>query len=226
MELKQLQCATFTNLAKLEKLDLKRNAISTIEPGLFKILTQLRALDLNANMLKSFQFQDLQNLENLNLSDNMIFSIDGMFCGKDSLVSHKLKILSLSSNKFKTVPKNAFENVTGLRSLFLGAKETEELPPEAFNGLLNLKELSLAQGWISVFDGKHFSGLRSLRILNLSETAVGGFCKDAFDYLKNKLDVIVIEDEPNMYFFKEYRKANPLVNLLTFKNPDNYLCYA
>jgi Leucine-rich repeat (LRR) protein len=95
-------------------------------------------IDLNSNRLQTFDFNELHNLENLNLSKNHINSVDGIFCGKNSMISYKLRKLSLSNNSFISLPENAFENVTGLHTLLLASDNLIKIPDCTFNGLINL----------------------------------------------------------------------------------------
>ncbi|KAJ9596478.1 hypothetical protein L9F63_012517 [Diploptera punctata] len=87
----------FVRLPTLQKLNLSRNHISTIEDGAFSNLTSLKRLDLSGNRLKSLTsntFMGLESLEKLVLGQNLISRIkEGTF---EELVS--LKQLDVSGN--------------------------------------------------------------------------------------------------------------------------------
>lgn len=67
----------FSNLSKLEHLDLGKNAIFRLPRKLFKSLSNLRVLLLDGNSLSAIDFtlETLSNLEYLDLSNNAILTI-------------------------------------------------------------------------------------------------------------------------------------------------------
>ncbi|KAL0979422.1 hypothetical protein UPYG_G00184870 [Umbra pygmaea] len=74
-----LRNGSFSGLHVLEKLTLRSNLISTIMPGAFLHLPELRKLDLSNNRigcLTSDMFQGLTNLTKLNMSGNILSTLD------------------------------------------------------------------------------------------------------------------------------------------------------
>ncbi|XP_054087554.1 protein toll-like [Zeugodacus cucurbitae] len=113
---KNLMKAHFCDLRKLKHLDLSLNAMQSIEPQLFSMLTQLSYLSLQQNELHELPPQMLSaqhNLLILDLSDNRLEHLPaGLFRHTPLLWD-----LRLANNLFST-PTSIIENISGLRYLY------------------------------------------------------------------------------------------------------------
>lgn len=78
-QLTQISSETFSNLAKLETVDLSQNQILTLEPNSFDNLDGLHALGLVSNNLTRFPVETLgkmANLQRINLSYNDLVEVN------------------------------------------------------------------------------------------------------------------------------------------------------
>jgi hypothetical protein len=141
-------------------LCLQGNRLSTIAPGDFRRLTNLRILDLSANRLESLHAEDLGALANL--TD-----------------------LRLGGNQFAGIISIDFSGLTNLKILDLPTSGFSEVQPGDFVGLTSLTNLNLGDNRISDIRPGDFSGLPSLTNLNLSVNQLRSLRADAFNVLPN-----------------------------------------
>jgi len=157
-KIEKLGAAVFTGLVKLQKLDLSYNLISEIDNEAFKYLQNLQVLILRKNSLSIFgdwsaplfnlRFLDVSqnlvvrlsetilfnNLEDLNLSDNMIVDISDAAFRIPSL-----SILDVSYNKLTKFP-----SVPNLRELIMSGNMIKNLHQNSLQGLPSLQTLRLS----------------------------------------------------------------------------------
>ena len=122
----------------LEKLELRVNEVSRIEPDTFSKMNKLKHLDMSFNFIESLHkdvFHSLLNLEYLSLDNNLLRSIDlNVFNG---LV--KIDELILSSNQIK------FINIEQLNRLEIRKVNLAKNPVHKLldlnNGTFSLKRL-------------------------------------------------------------------------------------
>ncbi|KAH9037872.1 L domain-like protein [Lactarius pseudohatsudake] len=150
--------------AHLQKLCLRQNFISTLDPEVFSLLINLVELDLYDNKVKHVgdAVNNLSALVVLDLSFNLLKSIP------DTL--HHLT--SLRTIYFV---QNRISKITGLqgvgetlRSLELGGNKLRKI--ENLDALVNLEELWLGKNKIAKLE--NFSGLKSLKILALQSNRI------------------------------------------------------
>ncbi len=115
-----------TNLTKLEKLDLRRNKITTIPAEITK-LVNLTSLDLNSNQISTIpaEITKLVNLTSLDLNSNQITTIPTEIAKLVNLTS-----LDLNSNQISVIPPE-IGNLTKLQDFRFNKNENQpELLPE------------------------------------------------------------------------------------------------
>ncbi|XP_066249550.1 insulin-like growth factor-binding protein complex acid labile subunit, partial [Euwallacea similis] len=184
--IKTIAARTFTGLVFMEELHLTNNSISYIDPGafhgtrkvkqifldralagplpdmVFQDLVLLRELYLNNNDLKMLNrdtFHGLANLENLDLSNNMLSELNGSVANLG-----QLKFLMLSNNSLTII------------------KRTELI------GLKKLVTLDLSMNSIHLLN-LNIGQPNSLRMLNLSRNMLGySFQKEGQFYDLNNLE--------------------------------------
>ncbi|KAI0049764.1 L domain-like protein [Auriscalpium vulgare] len=150
--------------AHLQRLCLRQNFISQLDPAIFSLLTKLEELDMYDNKLKGVgdALNTLESLNVLDLSFNMLKAVP------DTL--HHLKSL-------KTVyfVQNRISKITGLqgvgatlRSLELGGNKIREI--ENLDALVNLEELWLGKNKISII--QNLGTLKRLKILALQSNRI------------------------------------------------------
>ncbi|XP_022258157.1 G-protein coupled receptor GRL101-like, partial [Limulus polyphemus] len=163
-----LQKGAFVGMEKAGMLDLGRNKITHLTPGLFQNLWRLKILYLDENLLTSLSlntFLGLGQLRSLNLKQNFIQEIyPSAFSGLFSL-----KTLDLSHQNLLNISRNAF---LGLRSLFhldLSHNYLMKLNDGVFNGLDQLLSLDLTYNKVTHMESRIFVGLMMLKKLRSDE---------------------------------------------------------
>ncbi len=137
--------------------------------GLFSGFTNLQVLDLarsNLIMLPDLFHNGwgIATLKDMRLSDNQLKHLDSaIFLELDNL-----EMLDLSYNVIETLPANVFEHLISLDVLRLNSNTNlQEIDPDAFIGLRNLRVLDLAFGDLSELPSTVFDDLKSLNNLDL-----------------------------------------------------------
>ena len=110
---------TFDNLKQLIHLDLTFSYLKKLDFGIFKNLTNLETLNLNRNPLKHIGpglFVNLNKLKHLQLRDCNLVSIDEN--AFEGLVS--LDELNLDRNNLKEIRVGLFDGLQNLKKIYLG----------------------------------------------------------------------------------------------------------
>ena len=164
-------------------------------------------------MIAEGLFQELHNLEHLNLSENKISFLDhnghkqgpDIFKGLGKLVKldlgnnqigtnmHErlfqnltsLKTLELNANQIKCIPEKLFQDIGRLESLNLCGNHMSVMPQDIFQNFVNLKELNLRHNYIEKIPDGLFRKLFSLRILNLYDNEIKSISERSFQDLSN-----------------------------------------
>ncbi|XP_072023466.1 uncharacterized protein [Amphiura filiformis] len=169
--LREIQPGVFEGLTRLDRLYLYNNALHEIQPGVFAELTSLEVLDLSNNALHEIPpgvFAELTSLEMLSLFNNALHEIQpGVFAGLTSL-----ERLSLSNNALHEIPPGVFAELTSLEMLSLFNNALHEIQPGVFAGLTSLERLSLSNNALHEIQPGVFAGLTSLEVLYLYNNAL------------------------------------------------------
>ncbi|KAL2768997.1 toll-like receptor 7 precursor [Daubentonia madagascariensis] len=135
----------FKNLLKLEQLDISKNSLSFLPPGVFDGMPpNLKNLSLAQNGLKSFNWgrlHFLKNLETLDLSHNQLTTVPERL----SNCSRRLKKLILKNNQIRRLTKYFLQDAFQLRYLDLSSNKIQVIQKTSFpeNVLNNLEMLLL-----------------------------------------------------------------------------------
>uniref|UniRef100_A0A0D9SDT9 Toll like receptor 7 n=1 Tax=Chlorocebus sabaeus TaxID=60711 RepID=A0A0D9SDT9_CHLSB len=135
----------FKNLLKLEELDISKNSLSFLPSGVFDGMPpNLKNLSLAKNGLKSFIWEKLRylkNLETLDLSHNQLTTVPERL----SNCSRSLKNLILKNNQIRSLTKYFLQDAFQLRYLDLSSNKIQIIQKTSFpeNVLNNLKMLLL-----------------------------------------------------------------------------------
>jgi Leucine-rich repeat (LRR) protein len=135
----------FSNLSKVEFLDLKSNSISTIESKSFIALIKLKQLLLSENCI--FKISPL-------LFRNQIF----------------LNELLLDSNLLTNI-ENVFSSLSSLKTLNLGYNSIYQLSNQTFKGLNSLNSINLSSNFIKSLN-KSLIPLKSIQSIDLTNNRV------------------------------------------------------
>lgn len=140
-------------------------------------LQQNKIVELPSNV-----FLDLGEVNEIDLSDNMIKEVSLMLRRKTGIVKQNLKYkilcaqifsenfyglnalkkLNLASNYLTRITNGTFEALVGLDRLSLHGNILESLEPNAFAGLANLTWLLLGNNVLSELDAELFSPVPNL----------------------------------------------------------------
>lgn len=134
--IKRLLPNVFVHLSQCRELVMRRNSMTTIEPGAFNGLGQLLSLELHQNHL-SFVRQTRR---------------PSIWIGLD-----KLEKLDLGFNKISEISSGAFQGLKALKLLWLSENSITDLEKEAFSGLDSLRNLKLDKNYLTSLDQEVFS---------------------------------------------------------------------
>ncbi len=175
-KLRTLKAGDFDGLTNLTSLYLDSSTLSKSNEN--------RLTELPFNI-----FRDLTSLKYLFLNANKIESLPSdIFNGLDSLI-----YIYLNNNKLTTLPSNIFAGVQGLRSINLHTNELENLPENLFSGLTSLISLGLHNNQLTNLDVDLFSDLSNLRSLVLHTNNIENLPRNIFKGL-DSINVIMLGD--------------------------------
>ena len=116
--LNSIESNTFSNSSQLVNLRLEKNKLTIILSGVFSDLKKLQVLELWSNSLQNLDatmFAGLNNLRKLFLNENKLVSI-----AADTFKSMpNLKILDLSYNKLTAIDSSIFTGLANMQAIYL-----------------------------------------------------------------------------------------------------------
>lgn len=137
-EVKTIDLNAFSNLTKLEFLDLSYNDLSDLKENFFEDLISLKHLTINDNFLRiidSKSFSKLINLKSLKVKNNDLRSIDHHIFAKLSSV----ELIDISGNPLVIIEENAFDNCFSLKKLVLEITQAALLPESLLSNTSNIE---------------------------------------------------------------------------------------
>ena len=146
---------------RIRSLNLGYNRIQELPDGVFRHLSTLERLKLHSNYLEAIeddQFKFLESLTHLNLADNKISEIDTAVYDDIST----LEELQLGGNQLAPVSRDDFRKLTGLTLLGLSNNGISNLHPDTFADLTSLSTLYLNDNELSSLDSRVFDDLTML----------------------------------------------------------------
>ncbi|XP_044144734.1 nephrocan-like [Bufo gargarizans] len=181
----------FTHFPSLQYLRIAGNQLIRVPPQLPKSLLSLR---LERNYLKSVRVRELKQLENLfdlNLSGNQLFSVDGLH------VVTNLTSLDLSKNQLSTLPHKL---PTKLQRLDYSNNQISRITVQDMKGLASLKHLFLDNNGMIVFEDKALQGCGHLSNLAMEQNLLTSLplglpaTLTRLDLKGNKIDHVGVHD--------------------------------
>ena len=190
IEVSGLTCGAVTpaQLSSINRLDLSRKGITSLDEDDFDGLSALARLDLNDNSLTTLPgniFDGLSKLQNLYLDYNDLTALPGnLFDGLSSL-----EVLNLRNNKLTSLPGNLFDGLSNLNDLNLRVNLLTGLPVGIFGDLSSLDKLRIDHNRFTSLHQDLFEDLSSLISLNLSVNTLTSLHQDLFDGLSTLEDL-------------------------------------
>ncbi|XP_073537513.1 uncharacterized protein [Phyllobates terribilis] len=180
----------YVSLFKIQELQLAQNLIKFIHTsdGSCNIL---RILDLSYNSINNVtasQMKNVKSLKELNLSNNIITTIE--ICSEN--ISMELVHLNLSFNYLTSLTEDQFLCLEKLKSLSLNDNKIQTISKYSFRGLKTLEILHLKSNYLYSLGEFAFAGLFSLKQLILNENFLEEISDPAFNDL-TKLEEIAID---------------------------------
>lgn len=165
-------------LKQKQTIELKEFSFNTLilSNWIFE-LPALKKVNVRCCGLKELEptiFQDLINLEELDLSRNSIGHLDSRI-----FYSNKhLKLLKLSENDLVELNQGLFTGCSHLERLYLFSNNLTDLSNETFRGLGNLLKLDISFNSLFALAPKLFEDLASLKVLDLRSNRINFLNKD------------------------------------------------
>lgn len=155
----------------------------------------LRNLDLSYNFIKSVsskQFQRLNNLLSLNLSNNGLENLD--ICQDESTPRTELVYLSISYNMLTRLYKGQFACLKKLQILSLENNNINIIEDLSFDGLSHLSVLNLQKNNLFTISNSTFATLFSLTHLNLNHNEILEHGSQVFKDLEKLQELMMTYD--------------------------------
>ncbi|XP_024241605.1 leucine-rich repeat and immunoglobulin-like domain-containing nogo receptor-interacting protein 4b [Oncorhynchus tshawytscha] len=191
---KQLTSVSQGFASGTQRINLSRNKLKTLGRRQFFGLTQLEDLDISDNVIAMIEveaFQGLQNLKTLCIRSNRLKIISvGVFSGLPSL-----RFLDLSENEILVFLDYTFRELVSLHQLEAGENDLVFISQRAFTGLQNLQELNLDRSNLTSIPTEALSQLQSLTRLRMFRLTISALPNNAFRHL-HRLRSLVISHWP------------------------------
>lgn len=196
LKLQYIASGSFQNkLQKLKRLEIVDNPMFLTMPvGALRQLPTLEHLSLiqgGFSKVSSFAFERLGNLIDLDLSHNVITTLEtGCFDGIHQKLEYlglhlnqlndtnlvplaqgnwsNLHQINLAHNQIKNIPSNLFKNMKMLAYLNLDSNQISTISSTIFQELRNMHSMDLASNRITTIEKGAFANLQQLRVLDIT----------------------------------------------------------
>lgn len=207
---------------------------STIPTGVPPFTKSLYLFSNGIEVLTSEDFEGMENLEMLDLSQNKLTKLP------ERVFEHltSLKNLDLSSNQITHISEECFQGMALLERLYLYSNQIETIHPAAFNGLEHLLELKLQNNQLTslpalsmpqlllldlCFNALPTLGPSDLQTPNLESLKLGGvgltsLNKELVGSLKNLHELDISENQLKS-FPSVLKETHGLIHLSLAGNP-------
>lgn len=170
--------AQVSSCSELLHLDLSCSELSQVPPGSFRLMKQLRHLNLETNYLKKVpeDIRSLSSLQVLILDDNLISEVG---C-EDLSNTSALVELHLSYNRVVTLLQCSFQNLLDLQLLDLSNNLLWTVEGVFSRGPARLQLLDLSRNSVPLYEDGFFQALDQLEHLDVSSDKVARVTRGAF----------------------------------------------
>lgn len=159
-KLESLVADSFDNLNSLANLTLAGNQLQTLP--VFNALPNLENLNLNENRLTSVNgdwFRNMPRLQMLEINRNLISDVD--FVMRAGRVQLPVRFLRLMSNKIENLQDNAFTMLSNLEQLDLFNNQIQRLNALSIRPITQMRRLTVDNNRISRIERELFNGTSS-----------------------------------------------------------------
>ncbi|KAH7983728.1 hypothetical protein HPB52_013982 [Rhipicephalus sanguineus] len=201
-----------SGMASLQSLRLSVNKIQHLPSILFKDTRKLKHVEIRSNRIQTINalFNDLRRLEVLDLSRNVITDIEVLMASKMPF----LKKVNLEDNLINVIPEVSASNAK-LERLLLNRNQITEVKPEAFAALEAMSRVEISNNSVSRLHQSVFHPYSRLEHLALSGneiTSVRGTFKNINWVKELSLSLNKIEDITDVF------KGLALLRVLSLRN--------
>lgn len=199
---------------QIQTLTIARNVVRELPAKTFEEFERLENLDLSGNLLSSLNEDTFYGLEktllSLKVSQNVVNNI-----GEGALVFHKLKELDLSVNQLNRLERNVFRAVEGLEVLNVSYNpHLTALPIDLIHKTLQLKVIDLSFCNLQVLSPNFFSRSSKIVKIFLGSNALSEIPEAAFANLRNLTTLDLSENRINNI------RIAAFVNVMNIKSLD------
>lgn len=170
---------------KVTKLIISKNIVRELPSASFQYFQQLESLDLSRNLISTLNSDAFTGLENtlisLDLSQNRISNLVG-----PPLTLMNLEVLDLSDNQLTDLARNTFTLLPELQSLNLSSNpHLSNMPVVLLHKLSNLQTIDLSRSGIKSVPVEFFAKSNALREIYLSHNSITEITEAAFANMPN-----------------------------------------
>lgn len=195
--IRRIQAESFNQAQDFAVIDLSRNKLEKISPGVFNGL-KLRILKLRQNSIQEIGLESFNNMINLIILDLSFNNLEEIPIGlfKNST---KINQIYLGNNRIQSLKANTFLNLrrqnTGTKydpvSIYLEFNQISTIDEHAFNGLPELGVLDLRGNKITILKSNIFSSVNHVRMMSVARNGLECI-SNGFDFI-NKIGNIVLD---------------------------------
>lgn len=220
-EVAHLEENTFNNLPNLTKLNLSRNKIAAIDAGALTDLPQIKDIDLSFNKLSEFNVQFLVNRNTpnslrLNLSHNQIGHLVLRSGAEDVILN--VTSLDLSHNIIESIARHFFWTTRhSLTFLNLSHNFLSTVSVEVASELPRVKVLDLSHNRIAQLSPRSFQASSGIHVLMLSHNRLSSLPEEAFARMAH-LQVLALDNNLITALSDDAFEETPLVHVSLSRN--------
>ncbi|RXG60327.1 Insulin-like growth factor-binding protein complex acid labile subunit [Armadillidium vulgare] len=218
-----IETQMFQDFQYCEHINVAENQITTVKQNGFKDLYFVK-INISHNLLATFENESFVNTVNitvLDMSYNRITEIQKQaFPGERSSYMtewrlefnnisdlsklpfhfHGLKILNVSYNPLKRIPRNTFPKLYELHTIDGRYCQIEEIGRAVFANLFSLRNIYLSHNNLTKLFGGIFGSLPTLLMLDLSHNRIESISNGMFADLNSIRDLILNDNNINAIF--------------------------
>ncbi|KAI5643666.1 leucine rich repeat domain-containing protein [Phthorimaea operculella] len=166
------------NMSQLFTFSARNNQIQNVSQMTLKYFTALNKLDLSFNKITILDpklFSDLNELQFLDLSNNLIFGSlkTNLFHGLSAVIK-----MNLESNRFTDIDSDAFSGLKALKVLNCSRGQLNNIHFNAFQNTGSLEILDLSQNLLNNFE-TNVTSISSVKELRLNDNRIRNVTKGA-----------------------------------------------